>query len=297
MCCINTGSLELKLEVVPVESLLHHEATLPHIVNKLILEFTNLAKLQNPIIIDENDILLDGNHRAFVFKKLHFKYILVCKINYFNKNVKLRYWYRLLKNIKSVDLLKQVIEDMNGNVMQVTDKDALKSELENNSLNCGIQQGDYYAAISFNKDSVNDAVSAYDFLEKIQNKLVKKGITLKYIPDQYVHERKFYDGLKDDEVVIWTPQITKEMVVDAAKKGKIFAPRTTRNLIPSRPINVNVPSYWFKENISLEEINKRFSKFLESKHIKRFGPGQVIAGRYYGEELFVYFDKKIIIFK
>jgi hypothetical protein len=57
MFCINTRSLELKLEVVPVESLLQHEATLPHIVNKLILEFKNLAKLQNPIIVDENDIL------------------------------------------------------------------------------------------------------------------------------------------------------------------------------------------------------------------------------------------------
>ena len=292
MCRINTGSLELKLEVVPVQSLLQHEATLPHIVNKLILEFKNLAKLQNPIIIDENDILLDGNHRAFVFKKLHFKYISVCKINYFNKNVKLRYWYRLLKNIKSVDLLKKIIEDMDGSFTQVIDKKTLKKTLENNSLNCGIQQGNYYASISFNKDIVNDAVSAYDFLEKIQNKLIKEGIKLKYIPDQYVHERKFYDELKDDEVVIWTPQITKEMVVDAVKKGKIFAPRATRHLIPSRPINVNVPSYWFKENISLEEINKRFSKFLESKHIKRFGPGQIIDGRYYGEELFIYFDKK-----
>jgi len=243
MCCINTRSLELKLEVVPVESLLQHEATLPHIVDKLVLEFTNLAKLQNPIIIDENNILLDGNHRAFVFKKLHFKYISVCKINYFNKNVKLRYWYRLLKNIKNVDLLKKIIEDMNGSVTQVTDKKALTKVLENNSLNCGIQQGDYYASISFNKDIVNDAVSAYDFLEEIQNKLIKEGIKLKYIPDQYVHERKFYDELKDDKVVIWTPQITKEMVVDAVKKGKIFAPRATRHLIPSRPINVNVPSY------------------------------------------------------
>jgi len=292
MCCINTGSLELKLEVVPVESLLQYEATLPHIVDKLVLEFTNLAKLQNPIIIDENDILLDGNHRAFVFKKLHFKYISVCKINYFNKNVKLRYWYRLLKNIKNVDLLKKIIEDMNGSVTQVTDKKTLTKVMENNSLNCGIQQGDYYASISFNKDIVNDAVSAYDFLEEIQNKLIKEGIKLKYIPDQYVYERKFYDELKDDEVVIWTPQITKEMVVDAVKKGKIFAPKATRHLIPSRPINVNVPSYWFKENISSEEINKRFSKFLESKHIKRFGPGQIIDGRYYGEELFIYFDKK-----
>jgi hypothetical protein len=67
-----------------------------------------------------------GNHRAFVFKKLQFKYISVCKINYFDKNVQLRYWYRLLKNIRGVDFLKRMAEDMNGSVTQVRDKQALK---------------------------------------------------------------------------------------------------------------------------------------------------------------------------
>ena len=81
------------------------------------------------------------------------------------------------------------------------------------------------------------------------------------------------------------------MVVEAASRGKLFAPRTTRHIIHPRPLNVNVPSYWFKENISLEEINRRFSKFLEGKHICRFGPGQVINGRYYGEEVCIFYDK------
>ncbi len=80
------------------------------------------------------------------------------------------------------------------------------------------------------------------------------------------------------------------MVVDAVKKKKRFAPKTTRHLIPARPLNVNVPTYWFKEDISLEEINKRFLKLLERKNLRRFGPGQVVDGRYYEEELFVFFD-------
>lgn len=289
---IHTKDMELKLEVVPVESLLPHEATIPHIVRKLTLEFANLAKLENPIIIDENDILLDGNHRAFVFKKLQFKYISVCKINYFNTNVKLRYWYRLLKHMKHLDLLTRIVEDMDGCVKPVQDKQELEKILDDNRLMCGIQRAHYYASISFHEDRVHDAVSAYDVLEKIQDALLKNGIILHYIPDQYVHEHNFYGEVKDDEVVLWTPHITKEMVVDAAKRGKIFSPRTTRHVIPSRPINVNVPSRWFKEDVSLEEINKRFSTFLERKHKKRFGPGQVIAGRYYGEELFIYFDKE-----
>jgi hypothetical protein len=82
------------------------------------------------------------------------------------------------------------------------------------------------------------------------------------------------------------------MVAEAAEKRSLFPPKATRHLIPARPLNVNVPSRWFRENISLEEINKRFSRHLQQKEIRRFGPGQTIGGRFYEEELFVFSDKR-----
>jgi len=290
MFCIETGSLKLELEIVRVDSLFQHEEILPHVANKLIFEFKNWTNLQNPVIVDKNHIVLDGNHRVFVFKKLKFKYISVCKVDYFNEVTQLRYWFRLLGRIESLESLKQIINDMNGSFREVSDREALRKALENNNLSCGIQQGNFYASISFHEDVVNDAVSAYNALEKIQGKLLQNGLKIEYIPCQSVHESKFCDELKNSEVIIWTPQITKEMVVDAVKKKKRFAPKTTRHLIPARPLNVNVPTYWFKEDISLEEINKRFLKFLERKNLRRFGPGQVVDGRYYEEELFIFFD-------
>jgi len=290
MFCIETGNLKLELEVVPVNSLFQHEEVLPHVANKLVFEFKNWTNLQNPVIVDKNHIVLDGNHRVFVFKKLKFKYIPVCKVDYFNEVTQLRYWFRLLGRIESLESLKQIINDMNGSFREISDREALRKALENNNLSCGIQHGNFYASISFHEDVVNDAVSAYNALEKIQGKLLQNGLKIEYIPCQSVHESKFCDELKNNEVIIWTPQITKEMVVDAVKKEKRFAPKTTRHLIPARPLNVNVPTYWFKEDISLEEINKRFLKLLERKNLRRFGPGQVVDGRYYEEELFIFFD-------
>ena len=290
MFCIETGSLKLELEVVRVDSLFQHEEILPHVANKLIFEFKNWTNLQNPVIVDKNYIVLDGNHRVFVFKQLKFKYISVCKVDYFNELTQLRYWFRLLGRIESLESLKQIINDMNGSFREVSDREALRKALENNNLSCGIQQGNLYASVSFNEKIVSDAVSAYDVLEKIQGKLLQNGMKIEYIPCQSVHESKFCDELKGSEAIIWTPQITKEMVVDAVKKKKRFAPKTTRHLIPARPLNVNVPTYWFKEDISLEEINKKFLKLLERKNLRRFGPGQVVDGRYYEEELFIFFD-------
>jgi hypothetical protein len=290
MFYIETGSLKLELEVVRVDSLFQHEEILPYVADKLIFEFKNWTNLQNPVIVDKNRIVLDGNHRVFVFKKLKFKYIPVCKVDYFNEVIQLRYWFRLLGRIESLESLKQIINDMNGSFREVSDREALRKALESNNLSCGIQQGNLYASVSFNEKIVSDAVSAYDVLEKIQGKLLQNGMKIEYIPCQSVHESKFCDELKDSEAIIWTPQITKEMVVNAVKKNKKFAPKATRHLIRARPLNVNVPTYWFKEDISLEEINKRFLKLLERKNLRRFGPGQVVDGRYYEEELFVFFE-------
>jgi len=56
-----------------------------------------------------------------------------------------------------------------------------------------------------------------------------------------------------------------------------------------RPLNVNLPGQWFSENISLDKINRRFVKFLKSKRMRRFSPGMVLDGRYYEEELIVFY--------
>ena len=292
MFLIETKNLKLQLAIVPVESLLLHEEVIPHHADELILEFRNWANLQNPIIVDENHMVLDGHHRAFVFKKLRFNYISVCKIDYFNKNVQLRYWFRLLGKIKGTNSLRQIIKAMNGNLHQVDDGEALKKTLEENRFHCGIQHGDFFASLSFHKTAVNDAVNAYHVIERIQNRLIREGKSIEYIPCQSVQDDTFSNQLKTDEMIIWTQQISKEMVVDAVRQEKRFAPKATRHLIPARPLNVNVPISLFKENISLEEINMRFSEFLKKKSLRRFAPGQIINGRYYEEELFVFFDDK-----
>lgn len=292
MCSLQSEGSEIRLEVVPVESLLLHEETLPHLVNTLTLEFKNWANLQNPIIVDENHMVLDGNHRTYVFKKLKFKYISVCKIDYSNEKIKLRYWFRLFEGVKGAELIKSVIREMNGVVQQVNSRETFIKGLEENKFAFGIQQENTFWMGSFPRNTTYDAVSAYAALAIMQGKLLKTGIGFQYIPCQYAHEEKFYGRLRNDEIIVWTPHITKEMVTEAASSGKLFAPKTTRHIIQPRPLNVNVPSYWFNEDISLEEINGRFSQFLEGKDIQRFGPGQVINGRYYGEEVCIFYDKR-----
>jgi hypothetical protein len=292
MFCLRSGGFQLELEVVPVESLFPHEETLPELADKLSLEFKNFANLESPIIIDRSNVVLDGNHRLFVFKKLGFKYISVCRIDYLDDRAQLRYWFRLFRNIRDLGVLKRVVTEMNGDIEQVGDRDGLEKALGERHFSCGIQKQGLYALIHFGGDVVKDAVDAYAVLRKVQERLIRDDVTFDYIPCQYVYSRKFCEMLKADELIVWTPRITKDMLITSVKMGKVFAPKSTRHLIPARPLNVNVPSRWFKEDLSLKEINHRFTGFLENKDFRRVGPGQVVGGRYYGEDLFVFFDRK-----
>lgn len=288
---IETEHLTLKLEVVPADVLLQHEQIIPELVERLTRDFRTQAFLRNPVIVDENHIVLDGNHRAHVFKQCGYRHILVCRLDYLNDRAcTLRYWFRLIGNVQNLDLLHRIVHDMGGELHPVDGQESLRRTLAENYLYFGVQQADSCALISFPRSIVQDAVTAYEALNRLQKRLVEAGTRLEYIPCQSVQDSTFQARLGKGDMIIWTPQITKQMVVEAVKSRRVFAPKTTRHLIPARPLNVNVPIAWFKENLSLQEINRRLTAHLERKKIRHYGPGQVIDGRYYEEELYVFYD-------
>jgi hypothetical protein len=289
MFFIETKKLKMTLEIVPVSSLFSHEEVLEPSASKLVLEFKNLASLQNPIIIDENHVVLDGNHRAYAFKVLKFKYIPVCKIDYFNRRAKLRYWFRLLGNLPQKELVESIIVSLGGTLQAQPNRSALEKALEENCFACGLQSGAGFDLVKFPDNDACDAVDAYHRIQKIQDRLGDRSVALSYIPCKAVKEDTFPAQLKSDQMVLWTPRITKQMVVDCAKLRKVFAPKTTRHVIPVRPLNVNMPGQWFRENWTLSEINQNFHTFLKGKRVKRFSPGMVLDGRYYEEELIVFY--------
>jgi L-serine kinase (ADP) len=297
MYTIQSQSLKLELEILPVASLFAHERLLAPVADRLSLEFRSTPYLDNPVIVDQNHIVLDGNHRVHVFKRLQFRHIAVCRIDYMHREARLRYWFRLLANVKSIELLKRISEEFKGQFQYVEDKAALERIMAENSTCCGVQHGEVFGVLVFDHEVVDDAVSAYDLLENLQARLVEEGIAVEYIPCQYAQKGEFCQCLTDENVILWTPQITKEMVVEAAKQERLFAPKTTRHLIPARPLHINVPTAWLREDVSLEVINQRFMEHLRAKELRRLGPGQVINGRYYEEELFVFYDKKPSSFK
>nr|MDO8117579.1 hypothetical protein [Candidatus Sigynarchaeota archaeon] len=277
----------------PVSVLAQHEQTLPETMKKLSIEFRNWAKLNNPVIVDTNNIVLDGNHRAMVFKELGYRYIVVCRLDYFNENVLLRYWYRHVKGYHAGDARKmfEYMTSSGATIQEARSLASLLDALDSRPLTLGVQHRGLFYSIDYPGSVVPDAINAYDVIVDLERQIAKAGYTWEYLPCQYVREEKFIASVLPDDLILLTPHITKEMVVNASMQGKIFAPKSTRHIIPARPLNVNVPITWLNSNASLEEINKKFDEFMASRDVRRFPPGQIIDGRFYAEEIFVFIDK------
>ncbi|MBW2064114.1 MAG: hypothetical protein JRJ03_04180 [Deltaproteobacteria bacterium] len=289
---LRSEGFELELGVAGIDSLFLHERVVDEFMEGLICELRSCGTLEDPVVIERNNIVLDGNHRTFAFRKLGLRFMAVCKVDYFHEDIKLRYWFRLLRKVESLAMVTNMVEETGGAVRRVADLKSLEKRMEENPYSCGIKQGDFFASVVFDRDRVSDAVSAYDQVEDIQRKLIKTGVELEYIPCRQVYEEDFPACLGDNAIVILTPRITKEMVVEAVMAGKIFAPKSTRHLIPVRPVNLNVPIGWFKEEIALEEISARVRELLDSKEVMRLEPGRDFKGRIYDEPLLVFQDKR-----
>jgi hypothetical protein len=276
----------LKLEILEVEDLLLHEQT---ILEKYIY-FKKKSSLKNPIIVSEQDIIIDGNHRVLGFKYLNIKYIVACRINYFDPSVKLRYWYRYFPGFSNLFELEKIIKHSGGIIEEKKSLNSLKKECSSQPFGFGIFLGDFYGYVTFKDKRYLNAVSIYDKIQEIQNIIKITGNEMQYIPDQFLDDENFMDNFDKNDLILLTPHLTKDLIVNSILEGKIFAPKTTRHLIPYRPLNINIPIEWFKQSSNLKTLNKQLKKLLKNKKLEKIGSHQVIDGRFYEEELYMFYD-------
>ena len=92
----------------------------------------------------------------------------------------------------------------------------------------------------------------------------------------------------DADAVVIPPPISKKDVIEVALSGRVFIPKTTRHIVPARPLFVNVPlDLLRRKDISLEDANKELVEMLKKKKVKHLPPGARLDRRY-DEDLYVF---------
>ena len=281
---ISHRKMNLYISIVNVNDLHIHEEIIPDALSRLMQSIELDKFLKHPVIVDENSlVVLDGMHRVAAMKALGYKRIPVCLVDYENPAISLHAWYR---TIRGTEAFERVISEAQKVGLSLTEAKGIDvADIGVCPTVAVIEDCERKFRVCFSFQSLQEA---YDIIKQVENKL-------KIFSLEIGHETEA-DALKKlrekkVDVVMATPRLTKSSVISTVLSGGVFAFKSTRHVIPARPMYLNIPLSLLRGNEkSLDELNIKLKHILDERRLAHMPAGSVLDGRRYEEELYLFAD-------
>jgi len=276
---ISSSTLAFKLSLIEIGELKPHEEVVEKSVEQLANKIMSQAVVRDPLLVDQESlVILDGMHRLSSLKTLKCCFAPCCLLDYDNERIKVGSWYRLF----NVDRADKVAEEiLKTNALDYSKQKTTFTKISNNPQAIVMTvDGSTYSVPD--ADPVKEARTAV-LLEK---EMVKTGHRVEYLSEEMAIQH-----LRSREVtlVIATPIFTKEQIRRCGINRNLLPHKVTRHVIPSRPLNINVPLSLLRDpGISRCEANLKLKEILSLRRMTSKPPGSVVEGRRYEEELLVF---------
>jgi len=267
------GQLSFTITFLKISEVKPHE----EIIEKNTVELVKTIKKDgvqiDPVIVDKNtNVALDGMHRISALKALDAKRIMVAKVDYFDEKIKVYRWLRAVKNFSSalLDELKVVLE-----LKKVPNQLEAIHSVDSGKSPIAILEGatGYVSALSPSGFERFNLIREFDKRTKDHIEIMEKEL------DQF---------LKNGFLVLYVKKPEKEEVIKAGLSGVLFPSKSTRHIIPFRPVNLRCPLDLLSGKLNEQEASEILARMVESTPKKILPSNSVYAGRTYEEELVLY---------
>jgi hypothetical protein len=235
------------------------------------------AQLDPVIVDDATGVALDGMHRVEALRELGASKILVCRVDYDSPTIKLGRWLRAYEGISS-----PLLEDLKVrlDLTRVSRAEAM-SEVEGRRTPTALFAG----GMSFK--SLLPFVSVRESIELV--KVFDETARRSGIRPRIVAEGEAERLIRAGAFVFFPPSPSKADVVESGLRRNLLPPKSTRHLIPARPVGVSFPLKWLLgRGLTLEEANRRLASLVARSRIVTMRPGSEYMGRIYDEPLYHY---------
>jgi hypothetical protein len=281
---IETPLLSMEITLVSIESLFIHEETISKELEKLKRDLIAAQVLKHPMIVDSSTlIVLDGMHRVAALKSLGCQLAAVCLVDYQNPAIELLAWHREFSdNINFGEFEKTLSKKGPFNLIPTSMDNAFEN-VKLRKADVALANGNSAHLLNF--PNVSSIKAVYDEISSIELLARDMGYDLLYSTESDAIE-SIRSSIRP---VLIVPTLTKEEVIEWALKNEIFTHKTTRHVVPARPLYVNVPLHWLKQS-DLNKTNQKLKKYLENKRIIEKETGAIINGRRYEEHCYIFSD-------
>jgi len=272
---ITESKIPILLALKRTEELRPHEETVREDLNGIVRALQNDPILRHPIIADSTSgAVLDGTHRLAALKHLGCRTIPTALIDYQNPLVVIDRWFRKIKLEDPQDFMNH-LSKLSPIAMSTSEADR---SLLNRSSYASLQDHQDCWSFRSNESAPLDMCKRAFALEQIA---VTGNGKITY------SDKADITNLSRFTMLMSTIRLEKNDVVDCCRKHLLFPPKSTRHLIPSRPLGTNVPLNWLRD-LNVPEAEAEFEKHLSKMKVKRLPEGSTVGSRRYMEEVFLF---------
>jgi len=270
----------MEIVLMELEGLNLHEEVDPGVLRPLIREIDDDEELWCPVIVDkESMVVLDGTHRVNALRILGCKYVCVYFVDYSDPEIGVERWFRTISD----HLPKERIEEVAGGLGMALIP--LDSSAVNDASYPVLRLRD---GSSFALAPRSDSLRCIEALRSFEQRLEALGYEMDYDTETDADAKLTRSAVS---AVLQPPVLGKDQVVSSAVQGHVLPCKSTRHVIPGRPVGVDVPLTLLKNHeLDLEEANARLATLIEQKATEDMPPGTVWRGRRYDEHMCIFAD-------
>ncbi len=265
--------LSFSLELLRLSEVKPHEEVKQKNLTDLSRAIRQSGVQLDPVIVDaRTNVALDGMHRIKAIQSLELKRIMVAKVDYSDERVKLMRWLRATKEVPS-----HVLDELKYRL------DLRKVESYNEAIEL-VDSGKSAVALIGSAVSYASAEGFSDNrrLFSIIRLFDSYQLNIKHIVDDEIT-----DAIKDG-FVLYIKKPTKEDVVIAGLTGELFPSKSTRHIVPGRPVNIRCPLELLSSKYSEDDAKAKFESYVSSLKSVVLPPGSFYSDRVYPEEILLY---------
>jgi hypothetical protein len=273
---IKNSKIPILLALKRIEELKPHEETVATDLRGIVDTLQRDPILRHPVVADAaTGAVLDGNHRLAALSELGCYTIPTALIDYQNPMVKVDRWFRVIVGEDLDDFMKRTMDNQAHLVTSFAEADRYLLSRSSYASLCNRME---WFTFLMNEP---DAVEAFQKSYRIEEIARKNHLKIAYT------DTNDLPGLPKRSFVMSTIRVEKSEVVESCINHMLFPPKSTRHLIPSRPLGLSVPVEWLK-NRNYAEAESAFLRHIRSKHVKRLPEGSKVGSRRYLEEVFLF---------
>ena len=231
------------------------------------------VQVRDPLIVDQDElVILDGMHRYSALKNLKCRFAPCCLVDYDSPLVKVGAWYRLFNVSEAESFAERILSENNLAYSKIESKDEIDPQAV-------LLTSNREFLLTKAMEPIERARTAIQ-LEKL---VTRANHRVEYLSEMVAIQR---DSSGDVSLVITVPVFSKQQIRRFSQQAVLLPHKTTRHIIPSRPLHVNVPlKMLIDPKLTQTEADRMLGDLLAKRQVDRKPPGSVVDGRRYEEEL------------